>query len=120
MTYDEGEMKLSLQFSFTRGVPSILVSNDGEEVVGYLVTQRPLVRECCTCGFEKRVKCMTLFVNGEGEVGDVEKLSSGRDVLVEIAKQKCFCMFRLMSCARDGSTKEKRSKWSRGCSPSGV
>ena len=53
---------------------------------------------------------MTLFVNGEGEVGDVEKLSSGRDVLVEIMKQKCFCVFRLMSYARDGSVKKKRGK----------
>ena len=64
---------------------------------------------------------MTLFVNGEGEVGDVEKLSSGGNVLVEIMEQKCFCVFRLMSCARDGSMKEKRSKkWSWVCSPSGV
>ena len=53
---------------------------------------------------------MTLFVNGEGEVGDVEKLGGGRDVLVEIMEQKRFCVFRLMSCTRDGSAKEKRSK----------
>jgi len=53
---------------------------------------------------------MTLFVNWEGQVGDVEKLSSRGDVLVEIMEQKHFRMFRLMSCARNWSTGAKRSK----------
>lgn len=38
VTYDEGEMKLGLQFSFARGIPPILASDDGEEVVGNLIT----------------------------------------------------------------------------------
>ena len=41
---------------------------------------------------------MTPFVNGEGEVGRVEKLGSGGDILIEIMKQKCFRVLRLMSC----------------------
>ena len=110
VTYDERKMKFRFQFSLTRGISSILVSDDEQEVVGDLVTERPLVRKCCTGGFEERVKCVTLFVNGEGEVGDVEKLGGGRDVLVEIMEQKRLCVFRLMSCTRDGSAKEKQGK----------
>ena len=53
---------------------------------------------------------MTLVVNGEGEVVDVEELCGGRDVLVEILEQKRLGVFGLMSCARNGSMKEKRSK----------
>lgn len=37
VTYDEGEMKFCFQFSLTCGIPSILVSDDGQEVVGDLV-----------------------------------------------------------------------------------
>ena len=53
---------------------------------------------------------MTPFVNGKGEVVDVEELGVRRDVLVEIMKQKRLGMLGLKSCARNGSTKEKRNK----------
>lgn len=53
---------------------------------------------------------MTPVVNGEGEVVDVEKLCGGRNVLVEILKQKRLRVLGLISRARNGSTKEKRSK----------
>ena len=39
VTYDEREMKFCFQFSLTRGISSILVSDDGQEVVGDLVTE---------------------------------------------------------------------------------
>jgi hypothetical protein len=113
VTYDEGEMKLGFQFGLACGIPSILVANGGQEMVGDLVTQRPLVRKCGPGGFEKRVKCASLVVEGEGEVCDVETLRSRRYVLVEILEEKRFCVFRLISCARDGSTKVEQKKWSR-------
>ena len=53
---------------------------------------------------------MTLVVGGEGEVVDVEELCGRRNVLVEILEQKRLGMLGLMSCARNGSAKEKRSK----------
>ena len=53
---------------------------------------------------------MTLVVYGEGEVVDVEKLCGGRNVLVKILEQKSLRVLRLISCAKNGSTKEKRSK----------
>jgi hypothetical protein len=120
VTHDEGKMKFSFQFSLTYGVPPILVSDGGQEVVCDLVTECPFVRECRTGSFEKRVKCVTLFVNGEGKVGDVEKRSSGGDILVEIMEQKCFRVFRLMS--RDGGQLKRSGvkKWSGSYSPSGV
>ena len=96
MTYDEGEMKLSFQFGLTCGIPSILVADGRQEMVGDLVTQRPLVRERGPGGFEKRVECASLVVEGEGEVCDVETLRSRRYVLVEILEEKRFCVFRLI------------------------
>lgn len=93
VTYNEGEMKFGFQFSLTYGIPSILVADDGQEMVGHLVTERPLVRKRGASGFEKRVKCMTFVVNWEGEIGDVEKLCGGGDVLVEILEQECFRVF---------------------------
>ena len=99
MTYYEREMKLGFQLGLACGIPSILVSDGGQEAVCNLVTQCPLVRECYTGVFEKRFKRVTLFVNGEGEVGYIEKLGSRGDVLIEIIEQKGFCVLRLMSCA---------------------
>ena len=39
VTYDEGEMKLGFQFSLTRGISSILVTDGGQDVVCNLVTE---------------------------------------------------------------------------------
>lgn len=39
VTYDEREMKFGLEFGFTYGVPSILIMDDRQEMVGDLVTQ---------------------------------------------------------------------------------
>ena len=39
VTYDQGEMKFGLQFSLTRGIPSILVADGGQQVVGDLVAK---------------------------------------------------------------------------------
>ena len=110
MTYDEREMKFGFQFSFTYGVPSILIVDDGQEVVGNLVTKCPLVYERSAGGFEKRVKCVTLVVYWEGKIGDVENLGSGGNVLVKILEQKRFRVLGLIPYARNGSTKEERSK----------
>lgn len=87
VTYYEGEVKLGLQFSLTRCIPSILISDGRQEVVGDLVTERPFIRQPDTGKFEKRVECATLLVNGEGETGNVKELCSGRDVLVKVLKQ---------------------------------
>lgn len=48
---------------------------------------------------------MALFVDWEGEVGDVKNLGSGGDVLVEILEEKCFRVFRLNSYAGMGQRK---------------
>ena len=69
-------MKLGLQFRLTRGVSSILISDDRQEVVGHLVTEGPFVRQRHTRGFDKRVECVTLLVDEEGEVGNIKKLVS--------------------------------------------
>ena len=84
MTYYEGEMKFSLELSLTGGIPSILISDGGQEVVGDFVTEGPLVRRAYTSRFEKRVKCTTLLVGGQGKPGNVKKLCGGGDILVEI------------------------------------
>jgi len=114
VTYYEREMKFGLQFSLTYGIPPILIPDGRQEVVRDLVAKRPLVRERGTGGIEKRFKCVTLVVNGEGEVVDVGELCGGRDVLVEILEQKRLGVLGLMPCARNGSTKEERGKMESG------
>ena len=39
VTYDEGKMKLGFQLGLACGIPSILVSDSGQEVVCNLVTE---------------------------------------------------------------------------------
>ena len=90
-------MKLGFQFCLACSIPSILISDGGQEVVGDLVTERPFVGQPRTGGFEKRVECATLLVSGEGEVGHVKKLRGGGDVLVEILEQQCLGMLGLIS-----------------------
>jgi hypothetical protein len=82
VTYYEGEMKFCLQFSLTGGIPPILSSDDGKEVISDLVTERPVVRQLQTGGFKKSTECLTLLVDGEGEICNVEKLRSRGDILV--------------------------------------
>jgi hypothetical protein len=79
---NEGEVKFGLQFSLTHGIPSILILDCRQEVVGNFVTERPLIRQSSAGGFDKRVKCMSLLVDGKGQAPDVKKLCAGRDVLV--------------------------------------
>lgn len=120
MTYDEREVKLGFQFSFTRGIPSILASDGRQEVAGDLVTERPFVRQPRTSRFEKRVECAALLVNREREVDNIKKLCGGGDVLFEILKQQRLGMLRLIPCTKQKKGQRKLRKWSWGCSPSGV
>lgn len=94
----EGQVKFGFQFSLTRGIPPILVSDGGQEVVGDLVTERPLVRQPHTGGFKELVECATLVVDEEGEVGNVEKLCGGGNVLVKVLKQERLRVFRHLGC----------------------
>jgi hypothetical protein len=80
-------MKFSLELSLTYGIPPVLISDGGQEVVGNFVTEGPLVRQPHTSRVEKRVKCATLLVNGQGKAENIKKLCGGGDVLVEVLEQ---------------------------------
>ena len=53
---------------------------------------------------------MTLVVDREGEIVDVEALCGRGNVLVEILEQKCLGVLGLISFERDGSTRVNRAK----------